>query len=101
MLPQGTAKPAAYYEQYSVETNSSMSSDEGMEATFWHITIIADSFSSLKAVEAQMKKALVRWRQSIGFVVQDSFLEDVDNGYVDETKEHLSTLAIKIHHQTV
>lgn len=99
-LPQGTVKPAIYFEQSGFAPISAMGNDAGIEETEWNISIIADSYASMKAVTAQARLALQRWKTTSGFIVQDTFIEDVHDGFVDETQEHLSTISIKIMHQT-
>lgn len=100
-LPQGTPKPAVYYEQTGFGSVSAMGTDDGIEETEWDIHIVADSYASMKAVQGQTKAALKRWKQDSGFRVLDTFILDEYDGYVDETKEHLGTIEIKIQHQTV
>ena len=99
-LPQGTAKPAMYIEQTGFTPVSAMGTDSGIEETDWDICIIADSYAILKAVQAQAKAAVQRWRTSTGFIVMDTFIRDIHDGFVDETQEHLSTISIIIKHQT-
>ncbi|NTV25933.1 MAG: DUF3168 domain-containing protein [Chlorobiaceae bacterium] len=99
-LPQGTLKPAMYYEQRGFTPVSAMGTDAGIEETEWDLCIIADSYSSLKAVQKQVKAAVQRWKTTTGFRVLDTFITDLYDGYVDETEEHLSTISIKIQHQT-
>lgn len=100
-LPQGTPKPAVYYEQVGFGAVSAMGTDSGIEETEWNIQVIADSYASMKAVQAQAKAALQRWKQDSGFRVLDTFILDEYDGYVDETEEHLGTIEINIQHQTV
>jgi hypothetical protein len=99
-LPQGTVKPAIYFEQSGFAAVSAMGTDSGIEETEWNVCIIADSYASMKAVEAQAKAAVQRWETTSGFKVLDTFITDIFDGYVDETMEHLSTISIKIQHQT-
>lgn len=99
-LPQGTPKPAMYYEQRGFSPVSAMGTDAGIEETEWDLCIIADSYASLKAVEQQVKAAVRRWKMTTGFLVLDTFITDLYDGYVDETAEHLGTISIKIQHQT-
>ncbi len=100
-LPQGTPKPAIYYEQTGFGAVSAMGTDEGIEETSWSIQIIADSYASMKTVQRQAKAALRRWKQDSVFQVLDTFILDEYDGYVDETEEHLGTIEITIKHQTV
>lgn len=99
-LPQGTPKPALYVEQTGFESVSAMGTDAGIESTDWDICIIADSYASMKAVQAQAKAALQRWKTTTGFIVMDTFIRDMHDGFVDETQEHLTTISINIKHQT-
>lgn len=99
-LPQGSSKPAVFYEQTGFGAVSAMGTDTGIEETEWDIHVVADSYSSMKAVQAQTKAALQRWKQDSGFRVLDTFILDEYDGYVDETEEHLGVIEIKIQHQT-
>lgn len=99
-LPQGTAKPAIYFEQTGFSSVSAMATDAEIENTNWDVCIIADSYASMKAVQAKAKAAVQRWATTTGFIVKDTFIEDIYDGFVDETQEHLGTISIKITHQT-
>jgi hypothetical protein len=99
-LPQGAAKPAGYYEQVDVEPFSAMGTDAGLEATFVDLIIVADSYSSLLSVIAQVRQAVQRWSTSTGFIVHDTYIEGQSSAHVDETAEEVATISIKIIHQT-
>lgn len=99
--PQGTANPCIYYEQYGFQAFPCMGTDDGVEESNFDLNIIADSYSSMKAVELEVRDAIQRWGGTQGgFQIHNVFLEDIDNLYVDETSEHLSVLACRVQHQT-
>jgi hypothetical protein len=100
-LPQGTIKPCLYYEQTDTETLSAMGTDAGIEASYFEITVVADSYSSMNATRRQVRKAVQRWSGTIdGFSVQDCFVEGTDEAYSDQSTEYIGGVQIKLIHQT-
>ena len=100
-LPQGTVKPCLYYEQTDTEAVSAMGTDDGLESSYFEITIVADSYASMVATRRQVRKAVQRFKGTIdGFVVHDCFVDGTDEAYADESKEHIGGVQIKLIHQT-
>lgn len=100
-IPQGTAKPCVYYEQIDADVESAMGTDDGLETSYFEITIVADSYASMTAVKRQIRKALQRDGGTIdGFEINDCFIEGVDEAYAEKTLEYIGGVQIKLIHQT-
>jgi hypothetical protein len=100
-IPQGTVKPCVYYELIDTDAESAMGTDDGLEASYFEITIVADSYSSMTAVKRQIRKALQRYSGTIdGFVIEDCFVEGADEAYAEKTLESIGGVQIKLIHQT-
>jgi len=100
-LPQGTLKPCLYYEQADTETLPAMGTDDGLESSYFEITVVADSYASMVATRRQVRKAVQRWRgTNDGFTIHDCFVDGTDEAYSDQSSEYIGGVQIKLIHQT-
>ncbi len=67
-----------------------MGSDIGLARALFQVTSFDDSYSGVKAVAAQVRAALQRYRGTInGDVIQDIYLENELDLYDDRTAKHM------------
>jgi len=90
-LPQNTTFPAVVYETVSGFEYPAFSSNSGTAERLFQITVWGETTSSVKAVEAQLKGALERWRDS-GNGIQDVFLVNQNDLYSDQLQLRASAL---------
>lgn len=95
-LPQGVAKPAAYYEEEGTERLSTDDGDGKYRESDFRITTVADSYASAKAVSKQVEDALARWTQTTPIEVIETMVSSDGTMPVEETLEWIAVTKIKI-----
>ena len=95
-LPQGSVKPSVYYEEEATGRISTDDGDGEYRESEYLITAVADSYGSAKAVSAQIEAALARWTQSTPVEVTETLVSCDGTMPVEETKEWISVITVKI-----
>ena len=106
-LPQNVEMPAVSYFLVGAERPSSMGVDDGIVRSLYqfdswsgrHIDQSPGGFDEMAAVNVQVGKALQRWRTTSGTIVQDTFLQDAQHLYEDETDTHHGIFEAEIIYQ--
>lgn len=96
LLPQGTEKPACYYEIDQTRRESTDQADENYRITDLTVTVVADSYRSAKAVTEQVELALARWTQSMPVEVIETLVTHKGIMAVEDTSEFIAVTDVNI-----
>lgn len=96
LLPQGTVKPAVYYDENKVERLSTDDGDGTYRSAEFAITVVADSYSSVKAVSTQVENALARWTQATPVEIIETLVSSDGVMPVEETSEWIAVTTVQI-----
>lgn len=100
ILPQKPTLPAVTYTRVSGERVSAMGADTVIARPRFQVSCFASTYASARAVAAQVRAALQRWRGTVGgVVIQDSFIESEIDLYEDDTKLYHTALDFEIIHE--
>jgi hypothetical protein len=96
LLPQGTEKPACYYEIDETRRESTDAADDTYRITDLTVTVVADSYRSAKAVTDQVELALARWTQSTPVEVIETLVTHKGIMAVQDTNEFIAVTEVNI-----
>jgi hypothetical protein len=96
LLPQGTEKPACYYEIDETRRESTDQADDNYRITDLTVTAVADSYRSAKAVTEQVELALARWTQSSPVEVIETLVMHKGIMAVEDTSEFIAVTDVNI-----
>ena len=81
VVPEGWARPAIAYQLVSDTRAEAMTARASLKHARFQVTLLADDYPSLLALDAAVETAFDRWRgTSAGVVVQDTFIENSTDG---------------------
>jgi len=99
VAPHTPTTPFIVYSEVSSEHHSAMSADSQVVSSRYQFDVFADTDASKNAVTEQLRKALQRWRNTTGTIVQATFyLNDVDI-YEPDTEYFRKTVDYEINHE--
>ncbi len=95
-IPQGTAKPAVYYDKDEVRKVPVCNENSNYREGSFTITAVADSYSTAESVSAQIEAALEQWTQETPVVVSETITNGDGIMYVEETEEWIGVTLVDI-----
>ena len=102
LLPQNSTLPAVRYARVAATRVSAMGADPGNAMARFQIDAWAATYDQARAVAAQVRLALQRWRQASAPKIEDTFfvneIETVEPGAGDQKTFHRVALDFEIHH---
>ncbi len=100
LMPQNVTLPALTYIKVAGPRVSAMSIDTGVARPRFQVSCWSQTYSQAKALAAQVRAALQRWRGTeSGVVIQASFMENEIDLYDNETELHHVALDFEISHE--
>lgn len=95
-IPQGTVKPAVYYDKDEVRKIPVCDENSNYREGSFTITAVADSYTSAESVSAQIESALEQWTQDTPIVVNETITNNDGIMYVEATEEWLGVTLVDI-----
>lgn len=89
VLPQRATLPAVTYRRISTNRPPAMGADSGVAEVRMQVDSWADSYSGVKALQAQVRSALQRYNATVGSeVILDAFIVNEMDLYEPEKNVH-------------
>ena len=99
VAPHTPTTPFIVYGEVSDEHHSAMGEDSQVVSSRYQFDVFADTDASKNDVTKQLRKALQRWRNTTGTIVQATFYLNSVDIYEPDTEYFRKTVDFEINHE--